>query len=72
VAVPTTRAALQTRATAVRTELRELADGARVLAGGLDAGTARQKDACDGLAHRFDLAAQELSHQVVSDTIASL
>jgi hypothetical protein len=69
---PVTRAALQTRATAVRVELRELADGARVLAGGLDGGTQRQKDACDGLAHRFDEAAQDLAPSGVSDTIANL
>jgi hypothetical protein len=66
---PVTRSALQTRALAVRVELRELADGARVLAGGLDAGTQRQRDACDGLVHRFDEAAQDLAPAGVTDTI---
>jgi hypothetical protein len=71
-AVPTTRAGLSTRALAVRIELAELAAGATTLAGGLDGGTQRQKDACAGLAQRLDQDAKALSHQVVSDTIANL
>jgi hypothetical protein len=42
------------------------------LAGGLDGGTQRQKDAADGLAHRLDEAAQDLAPQGISDTIANL
>ena len=50
----------------------ELANGATKIAGGLDGGTAAQKGAASGLAHRLSLINKELQPQVVSDTNASL
>ena len=52
-AIPTTRAALQTRALALRVEAAELAQGAYILQDGTDAGTADQRRHCAGLASRL-------------------
>jgi len=68
-AVPTTRAALQTRAVALRVEAAELAAGAITLAGGSDGGTGDQKRHCSGLAHRVALVDKELKAAGVADVI---
>lgn len=49
---PTTRSGLATRIVALKVELAELQAGALNLAGGLDAGSATNKDACYGIAKR--------------------
>jgi hypothetical protein len=68
-AVPTTRAGLQTRALALRVEAAELAQGATTLSAGLDGGTEAQKRHCSGLAHRIGLVDKELKHAGVTDAI---
>jgi hypothetical protein len=68
VALPTTRAGLQTRVTALIVEVGELFAGAHNLAGGLDAGTERQKDAARAIEVRLRAVAKELSPQVVRDS----
>jgi hypothetical protein len=68
-AVPTTRASLQTRALALRVEADELARGATILSGGSDGGTAEQQRHCSGLAHLLSLVDKELKHAGVTDTI---
>jgi len=67
-ALPTTRSGLQTRVTALITEVTELFQGAHNLNGGLDAGTQRQRDAAAALEARLGLVAKELSPQVVRDS----
>jgi hypothetical protein len=49
---PVTRSALATRIIALKVELGELQAGALNLAGGLDGGSATNKDAASGIAHR--------------------
>jgi hypothetical protein len=69
VAIPTTRAALQTRALAHRIEASELAQGANILSGGSDGGTETQKRHCSGLAHRLAQEDKALKHAGVTDAI---
>jgi hypothetical protein len=66
--LPTTRSGLQTRVSALVTEVTELFQGAHNLAGGLDAGTERQKDAARAIEVRLRAVAKELSPQVVRDS----
>jgi hypothetical protein len=54
-AEPTTRSGLATRIVALKVELAELHAGALKLDGGLDAGSAINKDAAHGIAKRVAL-----------------
>ena len=71
-AAPTTRAALATRVTALKTELAELQAGAIQLLGGLDAGSQRNKDAASAIAHRVGLESKTWQVAGANDLIGQL
>ena len=58
--------------TALKVELAELASGATKLGGGLDGGTARQKDAASGIAHRVGLESKGWQTAGANDLIGQL
>ena len=71
-AAPITRSDLKTRTIAVITELGELHQDAHNLAGGLDGGTAAQKDACGAIKVRLRGAHKEFLAQGARDNANSI
>jgi hypothetical protein len=69
VAIPTTRADLETRSLAVITELGELSAGAHNLSFGTDGGTSAQQAACGAIKVRHRAAHKEYLAQGVRDVI---
>jgi hypothetical protein len=71
-AVPTTRASLETRTVAVIVELGELAAGAHTLSGGSDGGTSAQLSACGAIKTRLRGAHKEFLAAGVTDVVHAI